>query len=88
METITTLSVVLLAVLALAVILEDRSLMYEFLLGNQQPRNAQRIWHEMRGWKKFGSAAWTTKSSGTEKPIASIYFCTDCTCVCFQLSWL
>lgn len=53
METITTLSVVLLAVLALAVILEDRSLMYEFLLGNQQPRNAQRIWHEMRGWKNL-----------------------------------
>lgn len=40
METITTFSVVLFAVLALAVILEGRSLMYEFLLGNQQPRNA------------------------------------------------
>lgn len=53
METITTFSVVLFAVLALAVILEGRSLMYEFLLGNQQPRNAQRIWHEMRGWKKI-----------------------------------
>lgn len=46
METITTLSVVLLAVLALAVILEGRSLMCKFLLGNQQPRNArmEKIW--------------------------------------------